>query len=29
MSQSPFDQSRHQWREVKGEPGLSYKISHE
>ena len=24
-----FDPSRHKWREVKGEPGLSYKVRHD
>ena len=29
MAQSSFDPSRHKWREVKGEPGTSYKIRHD
>ncbi len=29
MSQSSFDQARHKWREVTGEPGLSYKVHHD
>ncbi len=29
MAQSSFDPSRHKWREVKGEPGLSYKVRHD
>ena len=29
MSRSHFDPSRHKWREVKGEPGLSYKVRHD
>jgi hypothetical protein len=29
MSKSAFDQSRHKWREVVGEPGLSYKVRHD
>ncbi|MBW2419265.1 MAG: hypothetical protein JRH19_12005 [Deltaproteobacteria bacterium] len=29
MSQSYFDQSRHKWREVTGEPDLSYKVRHD
>lgn len=29
MTQSSFDPGRHRWREVKGEPGLSYKVRHD
>ena len=29
MTRSSFDPSRHKWREVKGEPGLSYKVRHD
>ena len=29
MTRSSFDPSRHRWREVKGEPGLSYKVRHD
>jgi hypothetical protein len=29
MTQSAFDPSRHAWREVVGEPGLSYKVRHD
>jgi hypothetical protein len=29
MAQSCFDPSRYKWREVVGEPGLSYKIRHD
>ena len=29
MAESQFDQSRHKWREVKGEPELSYKVRHD
>jgi len=29
MAESHFDQSRHKWREVTGEPGLSYKVRHD
>jgi hypothetical protein len=29
MADSHFDQSRHKWREVTGEPGLSYKVRHD
>ena len=29
MTWSPFDPSRHKWREVTGEPGLSYKVHHD
>ena len=29
MAQSYFDPSRHKWREVKGEPELSYKVRHD
>jgi hypothetical protein len=29
MAQSSFDPGRHRWREVKGEPGLSYKVRHD
>lgn len=29
MSQSFFDPTRYQWRNVTGEPGLSYKVQHE
>ena len=29
MPQSNFDPARHKWREVTGEPDLSYKVSHE
>ncbi|MDJ0789685.1 MAG: hypothetical protein QNK05_23055 [Myxococcota bacterium] len=29
MSRSGFDPSRYKWREVKGEPGLSYKVRHD
>jgi len=27
--QTPFDPSRYKWREVTGEPGLSYKVRHD
>ncbi len=29
MAASHFDQTRYKWRKVTGEPGLSYKVSHE
>jgi hypothetical protein len=29
MAQSHFDPSRYRWREVKGEPGQSYKVHHD
>jgi hypothetical protein len=29
MTKSPFDPSRYKWREVTGEPGLSYLVHHE
>ncbi len=29
MSQSPFDPSRYKWREVTGDPDLSYKVRHD
>jgi hypothetical protein len=29
MTQSHFDPSRHKWREVTGEPGLSYEVHHD
>lgn len=29
MQQSAFDPGRHAWREVVGEPGLSYKVRHD
>jgi hypothetical protein len=29
MADGHFDQSRHKWREVTGEPGLSYKVRHD
>jgi len=29
MTQGGFDESRHKWREVLGEPGLSYKVRHD
>jgi hypothetical protein len=29
MATSHFDQSRHKWREVTGEPELSYKVRHD
>lgn len=29
MNPTGFDSSRHAWREVKGEPGLSYKVRHD
>ena len=29
MAQSYFDASRYKWREVTGEPGLSYKVRHD
>jgi hypothetical protein len=29
MSQSSFDPTRYKWREVTGEPGLSYKVRHD
>lgn len=29
MSQGRFDPSRYKWREVVGEPGLSYKVRHD
>ncbi|MBW2268854.1 MAG: hypothetical protein JRH16_09765 [Deltaproteobacteria bacterium] len=29
MAQSFFDPARHKWRKVTGDPGLSYKVSHE
>ena len=29
MAQSYFDPSRYKWREVTGEPGLSYKVHHD
>jgi hypothetical protein len=29
MTQSGFDPSRHKWREVVGDPGLSYKVRHD
>ena len=29
MAQSNFDVSRHKWRHVTGEPGLSYKVRHD
>ena len=29
LSQSQFDQSRHKWREVTGEPGSTFKIRHD
>lgn len=29
MSTSPFDPSRHKWREITGDPGLSYKVHHD
>jgi hypothetical protein len=29
MRQSFFDPSRHKWRQVTGEPGLSYKVRHD
>jgi len=29
MAQSHFDPSRYKWREVKGEPELSYKVRHD
>jgi hypothetical protein len=29
MGQSSFDPSRHRWREVSGEPDLSYKVRHD
>lgn len=29
MAQSAFDPTRHAWREVTGEPGLSYKVHHD
>ena len=29
MTRSGFDPTRHKWREVTGEPGLSYKVRHD
>jgi hypothetical protein len=29
MAESYFDPSRHKWRKVTGEPGLSYKVHHD
>ena len=29
MARSGFDPSQHKWREVKGEPELSYKVRHD
>ncbi len=29
MPQTGFDPSRHKWREVTGDPGLSYKVRHD
>jgi hypothetical protein len=29
MAKSHFDPSRYKWREVKGEPGLSYEVRHD
>jgi hypothetical protein len=29
MTTSPFDLNRHKWREVTGEPGLSYLVHHD
>lgn len=29
MAESSFDASHHKWREVTGEPGLSYKVRHD
>jgi hypothetical protein len=29
MAQSPFDPSRYRWRNVVGDPGLSYKVHHD
>ena len=29
MAQNYFDVARHKWREVTGEPGLSYKVRHD
>ena len=29
MGQSYFDPGRYKWREVTGEPGLSYKVGHD
>jgi hypothetical protein len=29
MTRNGFDPSRHRWREVVGEPGLSYKVRHD
>lgn len=29
MASSNFDASRHKWREVRGEPALSYKVRHD
>ena len=29
MAHGPFDPGRYRWREVKGEPGLSYKVRHD
>ena len=29
MARTGFDPSLHKWREVKGEPGLSYKVRHD
>ena len=29
MSQPFFDPTRYKWRNVTGEPGLSYKVQHE
>ena len=29
MARNGFDPSRHKWREVVGEPGLSYKVRHD
>lgn len=29
MADTPFDATRYKWREVKGEPGQSYKVRHD
>jgi hypothetical protein len=29
MAHTPFDPTRYKWREVKGEPGQSYKVRHD
>jgi hypothetical protein len=29
VDHTPFDPTRYKWREVKGEPGQSYKVRHD